>query len=85
MAEDADGVWVVLFMEFLDHEHGWRHPFELDLEYSEAQISQAKKAVLNALDHAHDLELEGEGVTTVHGDCRGPNILARQDDSTPGT
>ena len=84
VAEDADGVWILLCMEYLDHADGWRHPFEVVWDSSKHEVLEAKNAVRNALEHAHTLPLEGEGVTTVHGDCRGPNILMRQDDSVSG-
>ncbi|KXZ41258.1 hypothetical protein GPECTOR_599g673 [Gonium pectorale] len=62
-------------MEHLAPDQGWKRLSDFPLPQRTAAL---KAAVQQALTMAHAVDV-GEGRVAVHGDCRGPNIMVREE------
>ncbi|KXZ49594.1 hypothetical protein GPECTOR_20g450 [Gonium pectorale] len=65
----------MVVMEHLDPDQGWKRLSDFPLPQRTAAL---KAAVQQALTMAHAVDV-GEGRVAVHGDCRGPNIMVREE------
>lgn len=78
-SEALPGGYSYVAMDMLDD--GWIPLYEVSSSYSSAAADEAKDAARQALAQAHKIVVKHGDVEkpAVHGDCRGPNIMVRQD------